>query len=88
MHVSGLLYTFGCLVLPGLVARNVCRNASSVLVAAPLIGSLAALLSFVLANSLDYPPGQLAVAVMGVLLAASWFQRIARREIAPVHGRA
>ena len=36
------------------------------------------LAAFIVANHLDYPPGQLAVAVMALLLAASWLARTLR----------
>lgn len=71
LRVSGLLYTFGCLVLPPLAARNVCRSALAVFVASPIIGLVTAMAAFVLANHYDQPPGQMAVALLSGAVAAS-----------------
>lgn len=74
MHVTGLVYTFGCLVLPAMVAKNVVHELRSVVVAAPLVAVAGAFATFVLANHFDLPPGQLAVALLaaGQLLAWGW----------------
>ncbi|MBI4607350.1 MAG: metal ABC transporter permease [Planctomycetes bacterium] len=74
LRASGLLYTFGCLVLPGLAARNLCRSALSVFAVAPAVGLATSAVAFVLAHHLDQPPGQMAVALLcGVAaLAAGW----------------
>ncbi|HVR75277.1 MAG TPA: iron chelate uptake ABC transporter family permease subunit [Planctomycetota bacterium] len=71
LRVSGLLYTFGCLVLPPLAARNVCRSALAVFVVSPIIGLVTAMAAFVLANHYDQPPGQMAVALLSGAVAAS-----------------
>ena len=42
MHVAGLLYTFGCLVLPALVAKNVCREVRPMLWVAPTVAAYSA----------------------------------------------
>ncbi|TFH24410.1 MAG: metal ABC transporter permease [Myxococcales bacterium] len=72
IHVAGMLYTFGCLVLPGLAARNLCRELTAMLFVAPVLGVSVCLIGFVVANGLDYPPAQVAVALMSALLVASW----------------
>lgn len=61
---SGLLYTFGCLVLPSLVAQGLCRETRSLFWAAPTVAVAASLAGFVLANAFDYPPAQLTVLVL------------------------
>jgi ABC-type Mn2+/Zn2+ transport system permease subunit len=71
MHCAGLLYTFGCLVLPPLIARNVVREVRPMFVVAPLVGLATAAVGFVLANYYDYPPAQMTVALLCALLAAS-----------------
>lgn len=72
MPVAGSLYTFGCLVLPALVARRVCREVAPMFVVAPLVSVAAAAASFVVAHHLDWPPAQLAVAVLcGLVLVAA-----------------
>jgi ABC-type Mn2+/Zn2+ transport system permease subunit len=71
MHCAGLLYTFGCLVLPPLIARNVLREVRPMFVVAPLVALATAAVGFVLANYYDYPPAQMTVAILCALLAAS-----------------
>ena len=79
IHVSGVVYTFGCLVLPALVAKNVCREVRQMLVVSPLVALAAAIAGFVVANDYDLPPGQAAVAMLSVLLVGAWTARNLRR---------
>ena len=51
IRVSGTLYTFGCLVLPALIAKNTAREIRPLLVLAPAISLAAALVGFVLATA-------------------------------------
>jgi ABC-type Mn2+/Zn2+ transport system permease subunit len=78
---SGMLYAFGCLVLPGLVAKNLCREVRAMFIVAPLVALTAAVSGFVLAHHADYPPGQMTVAMLCLLLALAWLYRaaVARR---------
>lgn len=69
ISVAGVLYTFGCLVLPALVARNVCREVRPMFVVAPVVGVTAAGVGFIVAHHGDYPPAQMTVALLCVLLA-------------------
>ena len=79
LRVSGMLYTFGCLVLPALIAKNTCREVRAMFVAAPLFALAACVAGSLLANHYDYPPAQLTVALMGLLVAGSWgFRRLRR----------
>lgn len=71
IRVSGLIYTFGCLVLPALVARNLCREVRPMLWVAPLVAALVALAAFVVANAADVPPAHAAVAGLCLLVAAT-----------------
>jgi ABC-type Mn2+/Zn2+ transport system permease subunit len=64
---AGMLYTFGCLVLPALVAKNVCREVRSMFIVAPVIGVGTATVGFMLANTYDDPPAQMTVALLCVL---------------------
>jgi ABC-type Mn2+/Zn2+ transport system permease subunit len=64
-------------VLPGLVARNLCRTVRGMLVAAPVIALASVVTAFVVANHYDWPPGQAAVALLAVELAATWAWRTA-----------
>lgn len=75
MRVSGLLYTFGSLVLPALVAKNLCREVRSVFLVAPLIALGTGAIGFVLANYYDYPPAQMTVALLSLLLLLAWSVR-------------
>jgi zinc transport system permease protein len=62
-----MLYTFGCLVLPALVAKNVCREVRPMFVVAPVIAVGVATVGFVLANHYDDPPAQMTVALLCLL---------------------
>jgi len=75
IHVSGLIYTFGCLVLPAIAARNLCREMRSMLWVAPLLAVAAAALAFVVANAWDLPPAHATVAGLCGLVALSWLPR-------------
>jgi len=78
IHVAGLAYTFGCLVLPALAAKHLCREVRYMLLAAPAIATAVTIVAFVVANHHDYPPGQLAVAMLAAVVAAAWMSRRAR----------
>jgi ABC-type Mn2+/Zn2+ transport system permease subunit len=75
IHVSGVVYSFGCLVLPALVAKNVCREVRQMLWVSPLVGCAAAVFGFVVANDRDLPPGQAAVATLSLALLVAWAVR-------------
>lgn len=77
IHVTGTIYAFGCLVLPGLIARNLCRTVRGMFVAAPIAALGSVVAAFVVANHYDWPPGQAAVALLVVELAATWAWRAA-----------
>jgi ABC-type Mn2+/Zn2+ transport system permease subunit len=72
MRVSGMLYTFGSLVLPALVAKNFCREAATIFLVAPGIAMAMGTVGFVLANYYDYPPAQMTVALLSLLLLVVW----------------
>lgn len=76
---SGMLYTFGCLVLPALVAKNICREVRPMFLVAPLVAVLTGAIAFVLANHYDYPPAQMTVALLSLLLMIAWLFRRLRR---------
>ena len=75
IHASGVVYSFGCLVLPALVAKNLCREVGQMLWVSPLVGLAAAVAGFVVANDYDLPPGQAAVAILCVALLGAWIVR-------------
>lgn len=72
IHVAGLLFAFGLAVLPVLVAREVARSLRSVLLLAPVVGLSGCALGLFLAHEFDLPPGQVTVALLGVLLPLAW----------------
>jgi ABC-type Mn2+/Zn2+ transport system permease subunit len=73
-------YAFGCLVIPALVAKNLCREVRPMFAVAPAIAGCAGIVAFVLANAYDYPPGQIAVALLASLLPIAWMIRVARER--------
>jgi ABC-type Mn2+/Zn2+ transport system permease subunit len=75
IRVSGVAYAFGCLVLPALIAKNLCREVRPMFVVAPVVAVSGGIVAFILANAYDYPPGQIAVALLSLLLAATWAAR-------------
>jgi zinc transport system permease protein len=72
IRASGLLYTFGCLVLPALVAKNVCREVRPMFLVAPVVAVGTAAVAFVLAHAYDDPPAQMTVALLGLVLVVAW----------------
>jgi ABC-type Mn2+/Zn2+ transport system permease subunit len=75
IHVAGLIYTFGCLVLPVLVAKNLCREMRPVLLLAPLVAVASVAVAFALAHATDVPPAHAAVALLCALVALTWLRR-------------
>jgi ABC-type Mn2+/Zn2+ transport system permease subunit len=78
IRVAGITYAFSCLVLPGLIAKNVCREAGQIFLVAPLAAVGSAVVGFVVANHYDYPPGQTVGAIQCLLLACAWSTRALR----------
>ncbi len=72
---SGMLYTFGCLVLPALVAKNICREVRHMFLVAPIVAVGTGIVGFLMANQYDYPPGQMIVALFCLELAVAWISR-------------
>jgi ABC-type Mn2+/Zn2+ transport system permease subunit len=72
IRVSGALYTFGCLVLPALIAKHWLREIRPLLVVGPAVALTSAILGFVLAHHYDVPPAHATVALLCVGLLGSW----------------
>lgn len=72
IRVSGTLYTFGCLVLPALIAKHWLHEIRPLLVLAPALAVLAAVVGFVAANHWDVPPAHATVALLCGALLLSW----------------
>lgn len=79
IHVSGVIFTFGCLVLPGLIAKSVVRRVRSLFFVAPAVAVVAASFAFVVANDFDLPPGQVAVALLCAAQVCAWMVRRQRK---------
>jgi len=79
IHVAGMIFTFGCLVLPGLVAKSLVREVRSLFFVAPLVALTAAVVAFVVANDRDLPPGQVTVALLCLAQVGAWSLRSRRR---------
>ena len=75
IRVSGTLYTFGCLVLPALIAKNASREIRPLLALAPAIALAAAVMGFVLAHAFDVPPAHATVSLLCAGLLLSWTRR-------------
>jgi ABC-type Mn2+/Zn2+ transport system permease subunit len=75
IRASGMLYTFGCLVLPALVAKNLCREVRYMFLVAPMVAVGTGVIGFLLANYYDYPPGQMTVALFCLQLIMVWVFR-------------
>jgi ABC-type Mn2+/Zn2+ transport system permease subunit len=81
LRATGLLYTFGCLVLPAVTARSLCREIGPMFAVAPTVAVSSAVAGFVLANHYDYPPAQMTVAVQALLVLPAWLARwLGRRQ--------
>lgn len=78
MRVSGMLYAFGCLVLPALVARRLVRESRALLWVAPAVALAAAVPGFVLAHFVDVPPAQMTVTLLCAALGLAWLARLGR----------
>lgn len=72
IRTSGAVFTFGCLVLPGLFAKSVCRETRQVLFVAPALAVAAAAAGFFLAHGLDWPPAHTIVALLCGGVLAGW----------------
>jgi ABC-type Mn2+/Zn2+ transport system permease subunit len=75
IRTSGMPYTFGCLVLPALVAKSLCREVRAMFVVAPLVSLAAGVLGFITANHYDFPPAQMTVALLCLFLCLAWVWR-------------
>jgi zinc transport system permease protein len=78
-RVAGAIFTFGCLVLPALAARSLCREVRTMFVVAPVLGVASAVVAFVLAHAMDFPPGQTTAFLQCLVLLAAWTVRLLRR---------
>ena len=80
IRVSGVVFAFASLVLPALIAKSLGRTAGSLFILAPLVSLGASAWAFIVANTYDYPPGQMTAAGLAVLLAVAWLFRAMRQR--------
>jgi ABC-type Mn2+/Zn2+ transport system permease subunit len=84
----GPLVTFGFLLIPPLIAHQLTRTMKQFLAVASGIGGVSAIIGFALAYKWDLPVGATDVALLGVLLIASFVLKgivnvVAKRSISP-----
>jgi ABC-type Mn2+/Zn2+ transport system permease subunit len=72
IHVAGMVFTFGLLVLPALVAKGLVREMRTLVFVAPAVAFGCSAAAFVFANSWDLPPGQVAIALLCAAQLATW----------------
>lgn len=75
IRASGMLYTFGCLVLPALIAKALVREVRTMFIIAPVVALGVAAAAFIVANHYDFPPAQMTVSMLGLLLPVAWAVR-------------
>ena len=68
LKISGTLYTFGCLILPVLVASNLCKNTRILFILSPIIAIISVFFGFALGNYYNIPQAQLTIFLMCLLL--------------------
>lgn len=78
---SGMLFTFGCMVLPAQMAKNLCRDIPGMFWVAPLLAFGCVLLGLILGNYYDLPPAQTVVALMSLMLLLTWGFRSVRETV-------
>lgn len=69
--VSGLLFTFACLVLPALIARNLVKSLRPVFILTPTIAVIVTLGGFIVAHDADLPPGHVVTLGLAALFPLS-----------------
>ncbi len=74
---TGMLFTFGCLALPVMIAKQACGEVRSLFWASPVVALVAALVGLWLSYAWDLPPGQVVVALLCVVLVAAAAGRFA-----------
>jgi ABC-type Mn2+/Zn2+ transport system permease subunit len=81
IRVAGVYYALACLVLPALAAKNLCHEVRTMFLVAPIIAVTSGVIGFVLADRYDYPPAQVAIALLCLVLACAWlYRRFARHQ--------
>jgi ABC-type Mn2+/Zn2+ transport system permease subunit len=84
IRTGGMLYTFGCLVLPALIAKSLCREVRPMLWLAPLIGLVSSLVGFYVSYRFDLPPAHVTVGLLSASLPLGWGTRALRAQRRPL----
>ncbi len=74
---TGMLFTFGCLALPVMIAKQACGEVRSLFFVSPLFAGVSAFVGLWLSYALDLPPGQVVVALLCGLLVVAAAGRVA-----------
>jgi ABC-type Mn2+/Zn2+ transport system permease subunit len=72
IHVGGVLFGFGCLVLPALIAKHFSTEIRQIFWKAPLIAFSMTLFGLVLGHYFDFPPGQFVVGLLALGVILTW----------------
>lgn len=83
IRTGGMLYTFGCLVLPALITKSLCREVRPMLWLAPLIGLASSLVGFYVSYRFDLPPAHVTVGLLSACLPLGWGIRTLRAQSHP-----
>jgi zinc/manganese transport system permease protein len=75
LHVAGMLFALGCLVLPALAARSLVRELGTAAVVAPVIALAGAVTGSLAAHAYDLPPAQTTVGLLAAVAALSMAAR-------------
>ncbi len=79
---TGMLFAFGCLALPVMIAKQFCGEVRSLFWVSPLLASAFALVGLWLSYAADLPPGQVVVALLCVVLVIASTARFAWDQMA------
>lgn len=65
---TGMLFTFGCLALPVMIAKQACGEVRQLFWASPLVALISAFVGLWLSYAWDLPPGQVVVTLLCAVL--------------------
>jgi len=79
---AGVVFTFGCLVLPVMIAKQFFGEVRLLLIASPIIGAGGAIVGLALAYIWNLPPGQVVVVLLGGAMAVAVGFRVGWEKLA------
>ncbi len=71
LRTAGMLFTFGQLFLPALIAKNFCKEIRQIFFVAPIVAVVLSVVAFILANHWDYALGSFSIMALCVVLPVS-----------------